>query len=622
MGNLLVNRRDQQFLLYEQFGVDRLFEKKKFAEFSRDIAEMMLNEAEKLAVNDIVTTYQKGDQEGCRLKDGNVYVPSCYHDAYRKYIDGGWLSLTTDQKSGGQGAPLSIGNACKEYFCASNYALMMYPGLARGAAALIESYGTEEQKNKYMFKMFSGEWGGTMCLTEPGAGTDVGALKTKAIRRPDGTFNIVGTKCFISGGDHDLVANIIHPVLARIDGDPPGTSGISIFLVPKIRVGVDGSLLEFNDVRVGNIEHKMGIKGSATCTLNFGDEGNCVGELLGNEREGLKIMFQMMNEARIGVGMQGLGHASAAYEHALQYAKERIQSAPIWEMRNPNAKAVSIIQHPYVRRTLLWMKCYVEGLRALNYYTAFSLDMSRVSETPEDKETWHGMVELLTPLCKAFSSDKAVEVCLKAMDVHGGYGYCSEYPVEQYLRDSKIASIYEGTNGIQALDLVGRKLGQRKGANVAALSEEIRRTVQELEQMNDLASHGLLLGEAAEAWVNLTAKFGELSRSKELLTPLLNATPYLEIMGDVVVGWLLLQGAGIASGKLGSLYSCAEKEMTEAQKEAAIRENGDIAYYCGKIAAAKFFAVNVLTAVKARCEAIATGDKTSLLIAEESFSQS
>ena len=309
---------------------------------------------------------------------------------------------------------------------AANYAFFMYANLTHGAAALIENFGTEEQKNKYMYKMFSGEWGGTMCLTEPGAGSDVGALKTSAKRLPDGKYLITGTKCFISSGDHDLTPNIVHPVLARIEGDPPGTKGISIFIVPKYRVNDDGSIGESNDVVTGGIEHKMGIKGSATATLNFGENGSCIGELLGNERDGIKIMFQMMNEARLNVGMQGLELASASYEHAVSYAKERIQSASI--LAGKGSEPVTIINHPDIRRKLMYMKSHVEGLRALSYFVAYCMDNFKVAETPEEKEKWDGYLNLLIPVVKAYSTDKGFLVCSMGMDVYGGYGFCSEYP--------------------------------------------------------------------------------------------------------------------------------------------------------------------------------------------------
>ena len=332
-----------------------------------------------------------------------------------------------------------------------------------------------------MYKLYSGEWAGTMCLTEPGAGSDVGALKTTAKRLPDGTFSITGTKCFISSGDHNLTENIVHPVLARIEGDPPGTKGISIFTVPKYRVNDDGSLGEFNDVNTGGIEHKMGIKGSATAVLNFGEEGKCIGELLGKEQEGMKIMFKMMNEARLGTGMQGLDTGSAAYEHAVLTPGSGSRVRPSGRGRTPTPRPVTIINHPDVRRKLLWMKAHVEGIRAMNYFVAYCMDRSKVAATAEEKENWEGFLDLMTPVCKAYSSDKGVQICSLAMDVYGGYGYCSEYPIEQYYRDVKIATIYEGTNGIQALDLVGRRLGQRKGMNIMNLFGEMQKNIAKMK---------------------------------------------------------------------------------------------------------------------------------------------
>jgi hypothetical protein len=492
----------------------------------------------------------------------------------------------------------------------------MYPGLTHGAATLIQHHGTEEQKNKYMLKMYEGRWGGTMCLTEPGAGSDVGALKTSAKRLPDGKFLITGSKCFISCGDHDLTPNIVHPVLARIEGDPPGTPGISIFIVPKYRVNDDGSLGEFNDVNTGNIEHKMGIRGSATCTLNFGDEGKCVGELLGKEREGMRIMFLMMNEARMEVGMQALGHSTAALEHAIAYAKDRIQSTPVWEMKNPDAKAVPIIQHPDVRRDLLWMKAFTEGIRALNYFTAYCLDMSRAY--PEEKAKWGGLVELLTPICKAYSSDMAMQITSKAIDVYGGYGYCQEYPVEQYMRDCKIACLYEGTNGIQSLDLVGRKLGQNKGMNVMNMIGEIGATIAKAKQVTELQKYAAYLEEANNAVIDLTMTFAALGKSSSFLIPILNASPYLEIFGDLLIGHFLLQGAAIAQEKLNAIY--AEKGAdTKGTQRALVHDNADVAFYQGKIAAAKFFAVEVLFLVKSKCAAIKVADKVPIEMADESF---
>jgi alkylation response protein AidB-like acyl-CoA dehydrogenase len=616
MTNLLVNARDQHFLLFEQFGIEKLFETETFKDFSKDDVLMMMNEAEKMALNVILPTYEVGDKEGCTFKDGKVTVPKCYHDAFKKYCEAGWLAQTEPIDVGGQGIPVVMATANLEYCYAANFAFLMYPGLTHGAATLIQHHGTEEQKNKYMLKMYEGRWGGTMCLTEPGAGSDVGALKTSAKRLPDGKFLITGSKCFISCGDHDLTPNIVHPVLARIEGDPPGTPGISIFIVPKYRVNEDGSLGEFNDVNTGNIEHKMGIRGSATCTLNFGDEGKCVGELLGKEREGMRIMFLMMNEARMEVGMQALGHSTAALEHAIAYAKDRIQSTPVWEMKNPDAKAVPIIQHPDVRRDLLWMKAFTEGIRALNYFTAYCLDMSRAY--PEEKAKWGGLVELLTPICKAYSSDMAMQITSKAIDVYGGYGYCQEYPVEQYMRDCKIACLYEGTNGIQSLDLVGRKLGQNKGMNVMNMIGEIGATIAKAKQVTELQKYAAYLEEANNAVIDLTMTFAALGKSSSFLIPILNASPYLEIFGDLLIGHFLLQGAAIAQEKLNAIY--AEKGAdTKGTQRALVHDNADVAFYQGKIAAAKFFAVEVLFLVKSKCAAIKVADKVPIEMADESF---
>lgn len=619
MSNLLVNIRDQEFILFEQLNVERLFDSEIFSGFSKEDILIMQKEAERMAAHVILPTYAEGDKAGCELRDGKVHIPSCFKEPYKKFVEGGWSCGMRSPDVGGQGMPMVLTTAYSELFCAANFAFLMYPMLTNGAAGLIEEFGTEVQKNKYMYKMYSGEWTGTMCLTEPDAGSDLGALRTVARRLPDGTFSIAGTKCFISCGDHDLTANIVHAVLARIEGDPAGTEGLSIFIVPKYRVKEDGSIDEFNDISTGTVEHKMGIKGSATCLLNFGENGNCVGELLGRERQGLKIMFHLMNEARLEVGMQSLGHASAAYEHAVQYAKERIQSVPAWEMKNSAAKAVAIIAHPDIRRKLLLMKAYVEGIRALNYYAAFCMDMARIAGKVEDKEKWQGLEDLLIPICKAYSSDMALRVCSMAIDVYGGYGYMSEYPVEQYLRDCKIASIYEGTNGIQALDLVGRKLGQRKGMNAMNMFGEINATIAKAKTLENLKKEALYLEEANNALIDLTMHFAVLAKSSGFMLPILNASPYLELFGDLLIGHFLLHSAAIAEGKLQAIYAAEGAEESKGKKRSLVHQDADVAFYAGKVSAASFFAVNVLTCVKARCEALKVGDKTPIEIADESF---
>ena len=619
MSNLLVNTRDQRFVLFEQLDVEKLLTSDPFGDFSKEDLLMILGEAEKMAVHVIAPTLAEGDREGCTFINGKVSAPKCFHHAFRKYIEGGWANTMESPDVGGQGLPCTIGFAAMELFGAANYAFCMYPGLTHGAAGLIHSFGTEEQKKKYMQKLFAGEWCGTMCLTEPNAGTDVGALKTSARRLPDGKYLITGTKCFISSGDHDLTPNIIHPVLARIEGDPKGTKGISIFIVPKYRVNDDGSQGEFNDVKTGGIEHKMGIHGNATCTLNFGEDGQCIGELLGHEREGIKVMFQMMNGARLGTGMQGLDLASAAYEHALAYAKERVQSAPVWKMSDPDAASVTIIHHPDVRRRLLWMKSHIEGIRAMCYFAASCMDLCRTSKTEEEFADGFGFLELITPIIKAYSTDKGFLICSMAMDIYGGYGYCAEYPVEQYLRDEKIATIYEGTNGIQALDLVGRKLAQRKGRNLMNLTAMIQKNIAAAKTMEELAGPASVLEEAVNACLDLTVFFAKTGVSGKFFVPLLNAGKFLEIMGDIMIGHFLIEAAAISAGKLADLYRVKSAD-SESKQKILHREDADAAFYSGKIASAKFFTFEVLTTVKARCESVKLGDTTAMDMSEEAFS--
>jgi len=600
MANLIVDPRDQKFVLYEMLGIEELCKSPLYADFSRDMFDMALAEAEKFATTAILPALAEGDREGCRLEAGSVRVPKSFHRCIQIYREGGWGAMNVPAADDGQGFPHVIGLAAKEWF-SHNTAFINYVTLTEGAAHLIEVYGTEAQKKKYLPKMHAAEWGGTMALTEAGAGSDVGNLKTKAVRQPDGTFRLQGTKVFITAGDSDLMENIIHPVLARIEGDPPGTGGISIFLVPKYLVNDDGTLGKRNDYTIGSIEEKMGLHGSATCTINLGDNGECYAELLGEERQGMKIMFQMMNGARIGVGVQGLSSASIAYLHALQYAKERLQGASLMEMKNPAAPRVPIIRHPDVRRMLIWMKAHTEGFRALLYFAALCVDRCNAAEDEAEKERYGGFLEILTPICKAYCSDMAFRVTETAIQVYGGYGYCAEYPVEQFLRDEKIASLYEGTNGIQALDLVGRKLGLRKGLYFMTLLGEMGATVAKYQAaLPDLAPD-------VQAAVNTLAEtamlFAASGKAGKFLIPVANAYPFLMLMGQVVTAWLLLWEAGVAKEKLG------------------MPDGGgpDKAFYEGKIATARYFIKHVLPEADAAAKAIKSEDLSMMEIADEAF---
>lgn len=448
-----------------------------------------------------------------------------------------------------------------------------------------------------------------MILAE--AGSDVGALTTRAARQPDGTFLIQGTKIFISCGDHDFASNMVHPVLARIEGDPEGTKGISIFLVPKYRVNNNGTPGARNDLEVTKIEEKMGLHGSATCVINFGDKGGCVGELLGQEREGMKIMFMMMNGARMSVSAQGLSGASFSYLQALGYARERIQGT---DLLAKGSGSVPIVSHPDVRRMLLWMKSHVEAMRALIYFSGICRDRGEISADPKGKAKWTSLLEVLTPVCKAYCSDMAFRICETAVQIYGGYGYCSEYPVEQVLRDEKIGSIYEGSNGIQALDLVGRKLGMKGGAYFMELITEMNKVLGRYKECcPDIVED--VYG-AVEALVSTVWHFGQCGKEGKFTIPIVNAYPFLMMMGKAVSAWLLFWQAGIATEKLAAMG--VDFSNRKALKPRC-REDGEVAFYAGKIAGAAYFIRKMLPEVEAAAKAIRREDMSVLEIAEESF---
>ncbi|MFH2013160.1 MAG: acyl-CoA dehydrogenase [Pseudomonadota bacterium] len=617
MGNLLVDERDVEFVLFEQLCIEDLFKTEKYKDYSRQDFEMVIEEARKLAVNVFLPTNEKGDREGCTYEDGKVKVPESFHEAFRLYKDGGWVTPTEDLEIGGQGLPHSIFAPIQEYIGSANVALGSYLMLCHGAAKLIEVHGTEEQKKKYMEKIYSGQWAGSMCLTEPGAGSDVGATKTVAKKNEDGTYTITGTKSFITGGEHNLTENIIHPVLARIPGAPPGTKGISLFLIPKIRVNEDGSLGENNDVFCSGIEHKLGIKGSATVTLNFGDNGKCIGELLGEENSGMAIMFHMMNEARLDVGLQSAGQASSAYLNAVAYAKERLQGSSIMS-KEPNAPQVPIINHPDVRRMLLWMKSYVEGMRAFAYYICYCQDRGITTTNEEEREKYTDYIALFTPVCKAFFSDMSFYIIKEAIQVYGGYGYISEFPVEQLLRDNKIASLYEGTNGIQAMDLVGRKLGMKKGSVMMNFLTDMSNFIEANRSDETIKDYVEGFEKAKNALADVSMYFGQIARGPDFIIPLIYAYPYMEVFGTVALGWMLLWQASVAGKKLKEIMA-KEGASDQNSIKKLMSDNKDAAFYSGKLAANKFYANNILPTVISKVKAIKSGDKSVMEIAEESF---
>jgi alkylation response protein AidB-like acyl-CoA dehydrogenase len=593
--------RDFSFLLFEQFKLQDVLGAAPYSDWDEDTCNHVLSQVYEFAQKVTGPLNRVGDTQGCKLVDGKVIVPEGFKQAWDKLYEAGWRVLGASSEHGGMDAPMAISVLSDELLSGSNTAFNMYPGLCLGAAEVIAEFGTAHQKHEIVPKMMNGTWGGTMCLTEPHAGSDVGSSTTTARPLGDGTYAIKGVKIYISGGDHDMAENIIHLVLARIDGAGAGTKGLSLFVVPKVRF--DGKP---NDVAVASIEHKMGINGSATCVMNFGDNDGCIGTLVGEiEHQGMRQMFKMMNFARIGVGIQGLAVASSAYFNALEYARDRKQGSSIKEWKNPEAPRVAIIEHPNVRRDLLEMKSKVEGMRALITKLAVHADRLKAIGAKDDASAaYHqGQIDLLTPLVKAYCSDEAYRVCEKAIQVYGGAGYLKDWPVEQYARDSKIFSIYEGTNHIQAMDLVGRKLGQRGGANTQAFIGDVAKFVAKHSGHERLGAAVKQLGAAQEALAGSAMKLLFWFQSGKVQLVPLQANRFLEMASELAVGWLLLEQAVIASEKLAS---------TDAG-------HPDHAFYTGKLFAAEYYAFNALPGVAYKATLLNNEDQTAMQIPDAAF---
>jgi len=598
--------RDVRFVLFEQFRLGEILGQGSFSGWGEEEVLATLKETARLAAEVTGPLNGSGDREGCRLENGQVHVPKGYKEAWDQVHASGLKMVSVDPEFGGGGAPSAVRVAVEEMLTGSNTAFNMYPSLSFGAGELIERCGTPEQKKKFVENIFGGKWGGTMCLTEPQAGSDVGAARTRARKNPDGTYSIQGTKIFISAGDSDMVENIVHLVLARVEGAAPGTKGLSLFAVPKFRVNADGTAGARNDVTVGSIEHKMGINGSATCVLNFGENDGCVGELVGGvENAGMSQMFLMMNGARIAVGIQGLGLASTAYLNALNYARERKQGASITHWKDPTAPRVTILEHGDIRRMLLEMKSKVEGIRALAVKLATHVDRAALHAGKDDEKHayHHGQVELLTPILKAYSSDQAFRICELAIQTYGGAGYLKDHPVEQYCRDSKIFSIYEGTNHIQAMDLVGRKLGQHGGAHTQQFLGDVASFVEAHQAHPVYGAEVKALGSAQESVVNAVMKLMEYSQAGQLAKVPLVANRFLEMMAELTLAWLLLDQALIGEAAMAKLSA----------------EHPDRSFYAGKRYAAQFFARNILPGVGAKAAVLLAGDDSPYEIPDAAF---
>lgn len=587
--------RDMQFAFKEMIGIDYLQQLSGFEEVTEDVIDTVLTEVARFAETVLFPLNQSGDQEGCHWTDGVVTTPKGFKDAYQQFIEAGWPSLACDPEYGGQGLPEILSVLSEEIMCASNLSFGLYPGLTRGAYVLLSQHGSEELKRQYLPKMVEGTWSGTMCLTEPHCGTDLGLLRTKAVPQEDGTYRLFGTKIFISAGEHDLTENIIHFVIARTPGAPEGIKGISLFLVPKFMVKEDTSIGERNGVYCSSIEHKMGIRASATCVLNF---DNAVGYLVGKAGHGVSNMFAMMNNERLAVGNQGLGAGELAYQNALAYARDRLQGRALTGAKYPEKPADPILVHPDVRRMLLTMKAYNEGNRMLSTWVGSRLDIAHRHSDPQQRQDALDFIQLMTPIVKAFMTDCGFEVANMGVQIMGGHGYIQEYGMEQIVRDVRIAQIYEGTNGIQALDLVGRKIGANTGRYlrhffhpVLAFIEEhqhnplleefippLRKAVTRLQQATSyIAMHGISNPDEAGA----------------------ASTDYLRMFALTALAYLYAKAALIAREKLK-----ATSEQT---------------FYQSKLDTARFYYTKLLPQTGYLLSSIMAGAKPLMDVAEGAF---
>ncbi|KFI31328.1 acyl-CoA dehydrogenase [Haematobacter massiliensis] len=571
---------DMQFLLHEVLKVTES-DVPGYDELDRDSTAAILEEAGKLASEVLAPLNAVGDREGCRLENGVVITPTGFKAAYDQMAAGGWMGLDCDPEYGGQGMPYVMNSATGEMFVAANMAFNMYQGLTHGAYSAIHTHGSAEQKQTYLPKLVSGEWTGTMNLTEPHAGTDLGIMRTRAEPAGDGSYSITGTKIFISAGDHDLSQNVIHLVLAKAPGGGAGTKGVSLFIVPKFLVNEDGSLGARNSLSVGKLEEKMGIHGNATCVMNY---DGAKGWLIGDLHKGMRAMFTMMNEARLGVGLQGYAQAVAAYENALTYAKERLQGRDVTGVKNPEGPADPIIVHPDIRRSLMDQKSFIEGARAFTFWGAHLIDRSKRL----DDQDAEGLISLMTPVLKAFQTDKGFEMAVQAQQIFGGHGYIEEVGVSQFVRDARITMIYEGANGVQALDLVGRKLAQDGGKHVMAFFDMVKTFLKENEGDAELKAGFLDPLKAASKDLQSAGMFFMENGMKNPNAALSGSNDFVHLFGHVCLGLMWAR-------------------MAKTAKELLAAGNGNADFLNAKIATGRYYMARQLPATGMHLARITSG---------------
>ena len=584
--------KDIQFVLHDLLKISEQ-DIAGFEDLDRDFTGAVVEEAGKVATAVLHPLNAVGDREGCVLENGVVRTPAGFKDAFEQMKDGGWTAMDCDPAYGGQGLPYVMHTAAQEPFVSANMAFNMYQGLTHGAYSAIYAHGSDDQKQTYLPKLTTCEWTGTMNLTEPHCGTDLGLMRTKAVPQDDGSYKITGQKIFISAGDHDLASNIIHLVLAKIQGGPDGIKGVSLFIVPKIMVNDDGSLGARNGVSVGKIEEKMGIHGNATCVMNYDD---ATGFLVGEAHKGMRAMFTMMNEARLGVGLQGYAQAESAYQNAVAYANDRLQGRAVTGAENPDGPADPLIVHPDIRRNLMDQKSFVEGARAFTYWGAYLIDRAHRNS---DKDA-DGLISLMTPVIKGFLTDKGFEYATAAQQVYGGHGYIEEWGMSQYARDARIAMIYEGANGIQALDLVGRKLALDGGKHVMAFFEMIKTFIKENEANAALHKDFLVPLKAASKDLQAAGMYFMQNGVKNPNNALSGSYDFMHMMGHVCLGLMWAR-------------------MAKAAMEALEAGASDTEFYETKIATGRYYMARQLPATAMHLARINTGADTVMALKAAHF---
>jgi len=612
MSGLIVDMRDLKFVLFDLLAVQDLTRYERFEHFDQDIMDMLLDEALKYAEQLLFPLNIEGDKIGARFEDGRVHAVPGTREAYQKFVQSGWLTQSESLDLGGQGLPEIIKFATHEMFLAANFPFMCFVNLTHDAAKLIELFGDDGQKAHYLEKMYGGEWTGTMALTEPGAGSDIGAIKTRAIPAEDGSYRLKGQKIYITNGEHDIAENIVHLVLARIEGDLDGTRGLSIFIVPKFRVNTDGSLGQRNDVICMGIEHKMGLHASPTTSLSFGDTDECHAYLLGRPHEGIRIMFHMMNQSRLEVGLFGVGICSISYRHALAYARERLQGQAI----DGGAGQVAIINHPDVHRTLLVMKSITEGLRAMLYYCGYAMDRAATAVDQDEQKRWQGIVDLLIPIAKARATERGVRISSLALRIYGGAGYTCEHPIEQFVRDVKVACIFEGTTGIQAIDFALRKVPMKGGTVLKGFLESMDEVLEQARSMPDWHLYADLLSKTLDKLGALPGILADVDEDSRLHTQLFKATPFLEAAGDTFVAYFLLWSAMVAEEKIVQKGGLPTNPDDLAD---TLDRDQELAFLAGKINSARFYIADVLPEVDGKLDALARTELSTHTMADASF---